>query len=190
MSALTAIVAITGILAAGIIYGTDTFCALVKRPALTTLDDATLIAVMGRIHQYGDRRLPVPGIIGILAAAVDHHVGDHRRICTWRLRRRRRPRLHARMALPLPPRRRADQPSPRHRRRGASDARQRPPSPIAMGQHHHRTGRTGALAPELTPSPAIADIPRTAFGGCGGPLSDDSQGTAWSRWSTARQTVV
>ena len=70
MSALAAIVAITGILAAGIIYGTDAFCALVQRPALTRLDDATLTAVMGRIHQYGDRRLPAPGIIGILAAAV------------------------------------------------------------------------------------------------------------------------
>jgi hypothetical protein len=69
MSALTAIVAITGILAAGIIYGTDAFCALVQRPALTALDDATLTAVMGRIHQYGDRRLPAPGIIGVLAAA-------------------------------------------------------------------------------------------------------------------------
>ncbi len=70
MSALASIVAIAGILAVGIIYGTDTFCALVQRPALTMLDDATLTAVMGRIHQYGDRRLPVPGVIGILAAAV------------------------------------------------------------------------------------------------------------------------
>ena len=70
MSVLAPIVAITGILAAGIIYGTDAFCALVQRPALTTLDDATLTAVMGRIHQYGDRRLPAPGVIGILAAAV------------------------------------------------------------------------------------------------------------------------
>ena len=25
---------------------------------------------MGRVHQYGDRRLPVPGVIGILAAAA------------------------------------------------------------------------------------------------------------------------
>ena len=78
MSALTAIVAITGILAAGIIYGTDAFCALVQRPALTTLDDATLTAVMGRIHQYGDRRLPAPGIIGILAAALTTTVATMR----------------------------------------------------------------------------------------------------------------
>jgi hypothetical protein len=70
VNALTAIVAIVGVLAAGVIYGTDAFCALVQRPALATIDDAMLTAVMGRIHQYGDRRLPVPGIIGILAAAV------------------------------------------------------------------------------------------------------------------------
>ena len=70
MSALTAVVAITGVLTAGIIYGTDAFCAIVQRPALAALDDATVTAVMGRIHQYGDRRLPAPDIIGILAAAV------------------------------------------------------------------------------------------------------------------------
>jgi hypothetical protein len=70
MTFLTTIPALTGILAAGIIYGTDAFCALVQRPALTTLDDATLTAVMVRIHQYGDRRLAPPGVLGILAATV------------------------------------------------------------------------------------------------------------------------
>ena len=70
MIALTAAVAITGVLTAGIIYGTDAFCAFVQRPALAALDDATLTAVVGRVHEYADRRLPAPGIIGILAAAV------------------------------------------------------------------------------------------------------------------------
>ncbi len=68
MNALTTVAAVTGVLAAGIIYGTDAFCALVQRPALAQLDDATMAAAMGRVHQYGDRRLPAPGIIGILAA--------------------------------------------------------------------------------------------------------------------------
>ena len=68
MNALTTIAAVSGVLAAGIIYGTDAFCALVQRPALAQLDDATMAAAMGRVHQYGDRRLPAPGIIGILAA--------------------------------------------------------------------------------------------------------------------------
>ena len=69
MNTSTTIAALIGVLAAGIIYGTDVFCALVQRPALAHLDDATMAAAMGRVHQYGDRRLPAPGVIGILAAA-------------------------------------------------------------------------------------------------------------------------
>ncbi len=70
MNAFGTVAAIIGVLAAGIIYGTDVFCAIVQRPALAKVDDATVAAVMGRVHQYGDRRLPVPGVLGILAAAV------------------------------------------------------------------------------------------------------------------------
>jgi len=70
VNAFATTAALTGVLAAGIIYGTDVFCALVQRPALARLDDATMAAVMGRVHQYGDRRLPAPGVIGILAAAT------------------------------------------------------------------------------------------------------------------------
>jgi hypothetical protein len=29
-----------------------------------------LLAVMGNVHRYGDRRMPVPGVIGIAAAVV------------------------------------------------------------------------------------------------------------------------
>lgn len=70
MNALAIIAALVGVLAAGVIYGTDVFCAVVQRPALAQLDDATMTAAMGRVHQYGDRRLPAPGVIGILAAAT------------------------------------------------------------------------------------------------------------------------
>jgi hypothetical protein len=70
VNAFATIAALTGVLAAGIIYATDVFCALVQRPALARLDDATMAAAMGRVHQYGDRRLPAPGVIGILAAAA------------------------------------------------------------------------------------------------------------------------
>jgi Domain of unknown function (DUF1772) len=69
VNAFATIAAVTGVLAAGIIYGTDVFCALVQRPALARLD-ATMAEAMGRVHQYGDRRLPAPGVIGILAAAA------------------------------------------------------------------------------------------------------------------------
>jgi hypothetical protein len=70
VNALAIIAALVGVLAAGVIYGTDVFCALVQRPALAQLDDVTMTAAMGCVHQYGDRRLPAPGVIGILAAVT------------------------------------------------------------------------------------------------------------------------
>src|SRR6266699_2484894 len=62
--------ALIAVLSTGVIYGTDAFCALVQRPALAGVDDATLTAVMGNVHRFGDRRLPVPGILGIIASAA------------------------------------------------------------------------------------------------------------------------
>ena len=47
MELLAAIAALIGVLAAGIIYGTDAFCAPVLRPALAEPDDRTMAAVMG-----------------------------------------------------------------------------------------------------------------------------------------------
>jgi hypothetical protein len=64
------IAAIIAVLSTGVVYGTDAFCALVQRPALARVDDATLTAVMGNVHRFGDRRLPVPGVIGIVACAA------------------------------------------------------------------------------------------------------------------------
>jgi hypothetical protein len=62
--------AIIAVLSTGVVYGTDAFCALVQRPALARVDDATLTAVMGNVHRFGDRREPVPGILGIIASAA------------------------------------------------------------------------------------------------------------------------
>ncbi|HEX4560009.1 MAG TPA: DUF1772 domain-containing protein, partial [Mycobacterium sp.] len=50
--------------------GTDVFCALVQRPALARVDDRALATVMGNVHRYGDRRMPIPGVLGIIAAAT------------------------------------------------------------------------------------------------------------------------
>jgi hypothetical protein len=61
--------ALIAILSTGVVYGTDVFCALVQRPALAHVDDRALTAVMGNVHQYGDRRMPIPGALGIIAAA-------------------------------------------------------------------------------------------------------------------------
>jgi hypothetical protein len=62
--------ALVTVLATGVVYGTDVFCATVMRPALTLINDDALVAVMGHIHRYGDRRMPVPGVLGIVAAVV------------------------------------------------------------------------------------------------------------------------
>lgn len=62
--------ALIAVLGTAVVYGTDMFCAAVQRPALARIDDRALLAVMGNIHRYGDRRMPVPGVLGLAAAAI------------------------------------------------------------------------------------------------------------------------
>ena len=57
-------------LACAVVYGTDVFAALVLRPALAALDDAALTQAAGRIHEYADQRMPLPGAASIVAAAA------------------------------------------------------------------------------------------------------------------------
>lgn len=61
--------AVIALLGTAVVYGTDVFCALVQRPALAAIDDRALVAVMGNVHRYGDRRMPLPGAVGIVAAS-------------------------------------------------------------------------------------------------------------------------
>ncbi|MDO0937266.1 DUF1772 domain-containing protein [Streptomyces sp. DG2A-72] len=58
------------ILANAVVYGTDVFCAIVQRPALAHVDDAALTQSMGQVHRFGDRRMPIPGVTGLVAALV------------------------------------------------------------------------------------------------------------------------
>ena len=67
---LAHLAAVIAVLSTWVVYGTDVFCALVQRPALARVDDATLTAVMGNVHRFGDRRMPVPGILGMVAVAA------------------------------------------------------------------------------------------------------------------------
>jgi hypothetical protein len=67
---ITRIAALVAVLGTAVVYGTDVFCAIVLRPALAFVDDGALVAVMGRVHRYGDRRMPTPGVLGILGAAT------------------------------------------------------------------------------------------------------------------------
>ncbi|AQT79349.1 DUF1772 domain-containing protein [Mycolicibacterium litorale] len=67
---LIRIVALIAILGTAVVYGTDVFCAIVLRPALAEIDDDALVSVTGKVHRYGDRRMPVPGVLGAVAAAA------------------------------------------------------------------------------------------------------------------------
>jgi hypothetical protein len=64
VTALGQALVVISVLACGIIYGTDVFSAIVLRPALALVDDRTLVSTMGRVHDFGDRRLRVPGAAG------------------------------------------------------------------------------------------------------------------------------
>ena len=70
MTFLAQLAALLAIVGTGAVYGTDVFCALVQRPALARVDDVALTAVMGNTHRIADRRMVVPGVLGIVAAAV------------------------------------------------------------------------------------------------------------------------
>jgi hypothetical protein len=70
MHAVVQALAVVSILANAVIYGTDVFCAIVQRPAIANVSDQVLTSVMGQVHRYGDRRMPVPGAIGAVAALL------------------------------------------------------------------------------------------------------------------------
>jgi hypothetical protein len=63
-------IAVIAVLGTAVVYGTDVFCALVLRPALAALTDDAVVAVMGSVHRYGDRRMPIPGVLGVIGAAA------------------------------------------------------------------------------------------------------------------------
>jgi hypothetical protein len=78
MNETTTVAAVVGIAAAAVIYGTDAFCALVLRPAAAKASESSVADLIGHIHEYGDRRLPVPGVISVIAAALVTAIGgDH-----------------------------------------------------------------------------------------------------------------
>ncbi|WP_328493173.1 DUF1772 domain-containing protein [Streptomyces sp. NBC_00414] len=76
MNTLADIAALVAVFCAAIIYGTDLFCALVLRPAASGAADASVADLLGRVHEYGDRRLPVPGVLSIVATALATVTGD------------------------------------------------------------------------------------------------------------------
>jgi hypothetical protein len=58
------------VLACSAVYGADLFATVVLRSALSEVDDQTLITTMGRVHHYGDKRLPVPFAVSVVAGTL------------------------------------------------------------------------------------------------------------------------
>lgn len=61
--------AIVATLCTAVIFGIDVLAAVVLRPAFREVDNHTLVQITGRTHRYGNQRLPVPGIVSVVAAA-------------------------------------------------------------------------------------------------------------------------
>lgn len=66
-TAITATVALLGI---AVIFGADVVAAVVLRPTYASVDDRTLVQAAGRGHHFGDKRLPVAGILGVICTAL------------------------------------------------------------------------------------------------------------------------
>lgn len=58
------------VLACAAVYGADLFAAIVLRGALSKVDDQTLTTTMGRVHEYGDRHMPIPFAISVLTSVL------------------------------------------------------------------------------------------------------------------------
>lgn len=65
--AVTATVALLGI---AVIFGADVVAAVVLRPTYAGVDDRTLVQAVGRGHRFGDARLPIAGILGVVCTAL------------------------------------------------------------------------------------------------------------------------
>ncbi|WP_350351480.1 DUF1772 domain-containing protein [Microbacterium sp. A8/3-1] len=70
MELFISITASLAILSVAVIFGTDVLSAVVLRSVYADVDDRTLVQTVGRGHYYGDRRLPVVGILGVVLSAA------------------------------------------------------------------------------------------------------------------------
>jgi hypothetical protein len=70
MTVLVDILATVAALATAVIFGTDMLGALVMRPTYAAVDDATMTRVVGVSHRYGNARMPLPGILSVVAGAA------------------------------------------------------------------------------------------------------------------------
>jgi hypothetical protein len=58
---------LAGLLSTAVIFGTDMFFLTIGRPALKSAAESAATEVMGFIHAFGDRRMPIWGALAILS---------------------------------------------------------------------------------------------------------------------------
>jgi Domain of unknown function (DUF1772) len=75
MNHLISLVSLIGIVSTAVIFGTDTFFLTVGRPALRLASPSAGTEVMGFLHLYGDRRMPVWGVLGIFSNLLLAFIG-------------------------------------------------------------------------------------------------------------------
>ena len=56
-----------GLISTAVIFGTDTYFLTVGRPALRLASPVAATEVMGFLHLFGDKRMPIWGILAILS---------------------------------------------------------------------------------------------------------------------------
>ncbi|UGT67647.1 DUF1772 domain-containing protein [Nocardia gipuzkoensis] len=64
------VIAAVAVLSNAIVYGTDVSVAVITRSVYRKLDDATMTMSAGWGHYYGDKRMPVIGVGGVVTAVL------------------------------------------------------------------------------------------------------------------------
>ena len=67
MNHLMWMASLAGLISTAVIFGTDMFFLTVGRPALRSAAESAATEVMGFIHLFGDRRMPIWGIAAMLS---------------------------------------------------------------------------------------------------------------------------
>ena len=69
---------VAGLISTAVIFGTDMFFLTVGRPALGSAAESAATEVMGFIHLFGDRRMPIWGVSAILSNLLLFGASRHR----------------------------------------------------------------------------------------------------------------
>jgi hypothetical protein len=67
MNHLMRMASVAGLISTAVIFGTDMFFLTVGRPAIRSAAESAATEVMGFIHLFGDKRMPIWGVSAILS---------------------------------------------------------------------------------------------------------------------------